>query len=206
MCNIIAKQSSFYCIQHQETKKNITNAKQNEKNNCSGKNNKGGNCQANATLNIGKHWYCNAHKNQAVVEEQSEKSDSEDDETDYMHNLPLMPVLSNQQSSNILKRIKCNGKFDNDNMCDIFIYSEDNDTFWLCPIHSQLKENNSKKKENINIEPEVSSIIISADTEIINELCNAEKVIEKVNDKVPLKDKKEKKSKPNRKIIIEFFF
>ena len=61
MCNLIAKQPSFYCIEHKEStnkNKKINNINQNEKLNCSGINNKGANCKAGAKLKIGDNWYC----------------------------------------------------------------------------------------------------------------------------------------------------
>ena len=206
MCNLIAKQPSFYCIEHKEStnkNKKINNINQNEKLNCSGINNKGGNCKAGAKLKIGDNWYCFNHKNQAKIQQNPVQSESDDDtedddeENDKIDNSILIPVLSNQDPSNMLKLVKCNGKFNNngDKLCDIFIYSDLNETLWFCPIHQKQNEKITTKKEDTKIEPEKFdnieaklSLKVNTEERIIAE----KKPIEKSD---LIDDKNEKKSK-----------
>jgi hypothetical protein len=111
----------------------------NDKHKCSGKTTKGWDCKGNGTVKVGNLWYCPPHQNQG--QEDSDSSESEDDENEInqiQNNTPrsLLPVTANHSSNNILKLTKCNGKFGNEEPCDVFIFKED-DAKWRCPLHDK---------------------------------------------------------------------
>ena len=143
----------MYCINHQGLKKEIIDRR------CFGNNIRGKRCgEKIKTAFINNKYYCEAHINQAPpkTEIDTEKSDSSDEEEIKANNnkiTNLLPVLKAETYIDFLKKIVCNGKFNNEERCDVTIFEKNDLPNWFCPIHEYL--NKKLKTKEINIESKI---------------------------------------------------
>ncbi len=123
LCNTIAKKPTFYCIKHQELKKEIIDSR------CFGNNIRGKRCgEKIKTAFINNKYYCKAHAPlKAEINREISDGDSSDEEEIKADNnkiINLLPVLKLETDIDFLKKIVCNGKFNNEERCDVTIFEK----------------------------------------------------------------------------------
>lgn len=121
-------------------------------------------------------WYCKQHQDQATPEviykaiSDEESSDEEEIKADDNKITDLLPVLKAETDIDFLKKIVCNGKFNNEERCDVTIFEINDLPNWLCPIHEYL--NKKIKTKEISIESKIEEIKVKIEESLKKEKIN----------------------------------
>jgi hypothetical protein len=205
LCNTIAKKPTFYCIKHQELKKESRDTIKDDKK-CSGLTTRNLPCKSVQTGLVHNKWYCKQHQDQATPEviyteiSDEDSSDEEEIKADNNKITNLLPVLKAETYIDFLKKIVCNGKFNNEERCDVTIFEKNDLPNWFCPIHEYL--NKKFKTKEINIESKIEEIKIKIEESLKKEKINMVEDIPTVKSELKSVEEEIQVNKNNESKII----